>query len=94
MDNYWIRANPSFTVTNGQGFAGAINSAVLRYVGAPESDPTTSQTPSVMPLNESDLHPLLSPAAVSVAFLPFHSNVMPWLTDCISPGNLTLEGRM
>ena len=65
MDNYWIRANPSFTNAGGQGFAGAINSAILRYVGAPESDPTTSQTPSVIPLNESDLHALDNPAAVS-----------------------------
>ena len=68
MDNYWIRANPSFTNAGGQGFAGAINSAILRYVGAPESDPTTSQTPSVIPLNESDLHPLDTPAAVRDPF--------------------------
>ncbi|KAI1785170.1 laccase [Ganoderma leucocontextum] len=68
VDNYWVRANPSFTVTNGQGFAGAINSAILRYVGAPDSDPTTAQTPSVIPLNESYLHPLFSPAAPGQPF--------------------------
>ncbi|OBZ73752.1 Laccase-1 [Grifola frondosa] len=55
VDNYWIRANPNFGNT---GFADGINSAILRYVGAPEQQPTTNQTQSTSPLNEFDLRPL------------------------------------
>ncbi|KAF5326107.1 hypothetical protein D9611_000581 [Ephemerocybe angulata] len=62
--NYWIRANPDVGTT---GFAGGINSAILRYVGAPNADPTTSQAPNSNTLVETDLHPLTgllgSPAA-------------------------------
>ncbi|KAI0351889.1 laccase [Trametes cingulata] len=68
VDNYWIRANPSVALTDGQGFAGGINSAILRYVGAPETDPTTTQTPSVIPLSEADLHALVDPAAPGEPF--------------------------
>ncbi|KAH9849284.1 laccase 1 [Lenzites betulinus] len=55
VDNYWIRANPSF---GNVGFAGGINSAILRYDGAEAVEPTTTQTTSTAPLNEVDLHPL------------------------------------
>ncbi|KAI9057786.1 multicopper oxidase [Trametes sanguinea] len=55
VDNYWIRANPPF---GNVGFAGGINSAILRYDGAPEVEPTTTQTTPTKPLNEADLHPL------------------------------------
>nr|2XYB_A Chain A, LACCASE [Trametes cinnabarina] len=55
VDNYWIRANPAFGNT---GFAGGINSAILRYDGAPEIEPTSVQTTPTKPLNEVDLHPL------------------------------------
>lgn len=65
VDNYWIRANPSVALSNGTGFAGGLNSAILRYVGAPDTDPTTTQTPSVIPLVEANLHALVDPAAVS-----------------------------
>lgn len=59
VDNYWIRALTS----SGNGvlptsFAGGINSAILRYKGAWIADPTSLQTPSVMPLVEANLHPL------------------------------------
>nr|AAL89554.2 laccase [Trametes hirsuta] len=57
VDNYWIRANPNF---GNVGFDGGINSAILRYDGAPAVEPTTNQTTSVKPLNEVDLHPLVS----------------------------------
>ncbi|KAF7360060.1 Laccase 2 [Mycena venus] len=58
-DNYWIR-----TVANGgtAGFDNGINSAILRYVGANETDPTTNQTTSTAPLVETDLHPLVATA--------------------------------
>jgi len=54
--NYWIRANPDLGNT---GFAGGINSAILKYQGAPANqDPTTTQTPNSNPLLEQHLHPL------------------------------------
>lgn len=60
--NYWIRANPS-DLLGDPGFDGGRNSAILRYAGAPNADPTTEQTPSVKPMNEVDLHALTNPAA-------------------------------
>ncbi|KAH8093244.1 laccase 1 [Cristinia sonorae] len=60
VGNYWIRANPQPGTT---GFAGGINSAILRYVGAPVADPTTTQPTSTKPLKETDLHPLENPGA-------------------------------
>jgi hypothetical protein len=56
-----IRANPNLGTS---GFDGGINSAILRYEGAPDSDPVSVQPPSVMPLNEVDLH-----VRVSLEFL-------------------------
>ncbi|KAJ3884646.1 laccase lcc6 [Lentinula edodes] len=64
VGNYWIRANPSVGTT---GFTGGINSAILRYVGAPVADPVTVST-SINPLLETSLHPLVSPGAVSIDF--------------------------
>jgi iron transport multicopper oxidase len=61
--NYWIRANPNLGTT---GFAGGLNSAILRYNGAPDADPVSSQTPNSAPLLETNLHPLTSPAAPGV----------------------------
>jgi iron transport multicopper oxidase len=64
VSNYWIRAEQQTGIDGGPtGFAGGINSAILRYSGAPNADPTTSQTQSVIPLNEGSLHPSLNPAA-------------------------------
>ncbi|KAJ7728916.1 yellow laccase [Mycena metata] len=54
VDNYWVRAQPM-----NQGFVNATNSAILRYVGAPPADPTTTNTTSKQPLVETDLHPLV-----------------------------------
>ncbi|KAI0781235.1 phenoloxidase [Trametes elegans] len=55
VDNYWIRATPFFGLP---GFAGGINSAILRYEGAPEVEPTTEAAKPVQPLKETDLRPL------------------------------------
>ncbi|KAJ7641894.1 laccase 1 [Roridomyces roridus] len=55
IGNYWIRANPS---TGIPGFDGGINSAILRYVGAPSAEPNTTDTSSNL-LQETDLHPLI-----------------------------------
>lgn len=64
VDNYWIRALPN---TGGNGlnttFAGGLNSAILRYKGAPVADPTTSQQTQNDKLLETDLHPLNHPVA-------------------------------
>jgi hypothetical protein len=48
-----IRAAPD--VGANVGTTGGINSAILQYTGAPAGDPTTTQTPSVMPLEEVNL---------------------------------------
>jgi iron transport multicopper oxidase len=57
VNNYWIR-----TVANGgtAGFDNGINSAILRYVGAPAQDPATPLPTSVNPLVETNLHPAAS----------------------------------
>ncbi|KAG5646508.1 hypothetical protein DXG03_003275 [Asterophora parasitica] len=60
VDNYWIRALPS--IGKGDlplGFKGGINSAILRYKGAKEVDPTTPEKKGGKLLEESGLHPLL-----------------------------------
>ncbi|KAI0051892.1 multicopper oxidase [Auriscalpium vulgare] len=52
--NYWIRSVPP-----GQTTDGGQNSAILRYLLAPDSDPTSTSTLS-LPLVETNLHPLTS----------------------------------
>lgn len=58
IDNYWIRALPN-TGINGLNttFNDGLNSAVLRYKGAPKSEPKTTQH-TADKLLETDLHPL------------------------------------
>ncbi|TDL26600.1 Cu-oxidase-domain-containing protein [Rickenella mellea] len=58
-DNYWIRAVPNVGTTT---FTGGLNSAILRYAGAPVADPTSTQTTGGL-LNEADLIPLVNPGA-------------------------------
>ncbi|KAG5644257.1 hypothetical protein DXG03_008795 [Asterophora parasitica] len=60
IGNYWIRSNPNIGT---KGFDGGLNLAILRYLLAPNRDPTTTQTPSTRPLLETDLRPLKNPAA-------------------------------
>ncbi|KAF7336445.1 Laccase 1 [Mycena sanguinolenta] len=60
VGNYWIRANPS---AGTKGFAGGINSAILRYVGAADADPTSTQDVSTNAFVEADMRPLDSPGA-------------------------------
>ncbi|KAF5355015.1 hypothetical protein D9756_005710 [Leucocoprinus leucothites] len=64
VGNYWIRSLPS----SGNGilptsFDGGINSAILRYKGAPQTEPTSTQQSSIKALAETDLHPLSNPFA-------------------------------
>lgn len=49
-----IRAVPNFP--QGSNTAGGINSAILRYDGAPDQEPTTSATANPIVMNEADLH--------------------------------------
>ncbi|KAF9269713.1 laccase [Marasmius fiardii PR-910] len=56
VGNYWIRAQPSSAVPGAIGFEGGINSAILRYKGAPDADPTTKSPSSAVVLRDSDLH--------------------------------------
>ncbi|KAM5532459.1 hypothetical protein V8D89_013875 [Ganoderma adspersum] len=56
IDNYWIRANPNLGTL---GFAGGINSAILRYDGANLVEPVTSQQSTQNLLKETDLHPFI-----------------------------------
>ncbi|KAG6335800.1 hypothetical protein ID866_3296 [Astraeus odoratus] len=53
--NYWIRASANLL---SQTFEGGLNSAILRYEGAPEEDPATEAGPYELDLNESLLRPL------------------------------------
>lgn len=63
INNYWIRALPNIGPA---GFMGGVNSAILRYKGARNVDPTTTQTPSTLPLLEAQLAPLDHPAAPGI----------------------------
>lgn len=64
VDNYWIRALPNL---GHRSFEGGINSAILRYKGAPESEPISSNPPvSVKPLVEAALRPLDPRPAVRI----------------------------
>ncbi|KAG2056220.1 laccase T2 copper depleted [Suillus hirtellus] len=60
VDNYWIRALPS---TANATYDGGLSTAILRYVGASEVDPTTVNTTAENPLVETNLHALNSSGA-------------------------------
>ncbi|KAF9483026.1 laccase [Pholiota conissans] len=62
VSNYWVRAMPNL---GAQTFDGGLNSAILRYWGAPNVDPTTTSTSS-NPLLETSLVPLVNPAAPGI----------------------------
>ncbi|KAF9060315.1 laccase [Rhodocollybia butyracea] len=62
IDNYRIRAL-SNTGVGALNFTNGVNSAILRYRGAPHCDPTTSQANEVVALRDGDLHPLENPGA-------------------------------
>ncbi|KXN82642.1 Laccase-2 [Leucoagaricus sp. SymC.cos] len=59
IDNYWIRALPNSGNNNlNSTFEGGVNSAILRYAKANNSEPTTTQQSNKIPLVETNLHPL------------------------------------
>jgi len=63
VGNYWIRALPNHP---SRTFDGGQNSAILRYEGAPEGEPTTEHGPYVLPYADSNAHPLTNPGAPGV----------------------------
>ena len=63
IQNYWIRANPTSYRSN---FIGGLNSAILRYSGAPIQDPPDRNWTPVNALVESNLHALINPSAPGV----------------------------
>ncbi|PFH45432.1 multicopper oxidase [Amanita thiersii Skay4041] len=64
VGNYWIRANPNI---GSIGFANGLNSAILRYAGAPTADPTSTQGANSNTLVESNLRPLSGNPAPGIA---------------------------
>jgi iron transport multicopper oxidase len=62
VNNYWIRSLPN--VPNAT-FTGGLNSAILRYQGAPDAEPTTLEDVTNL-LIETNLHPLTDPAAPGI----------------------------
>ncbi|KAH8110523.1 Cu-oxidase-domain-containing protein [Phellopilus nigrolimitatus] len=61
VDNYWIRAIPS--VAGATNATDGINSAILRYSGANNSEPTTNSTTNGIVMNEANIVPLVNPGA-------------------------------
>ena len=91
--NYWMRALHNVGT---QEFSRGVNSAILRYSGAPNSDPTTNQTTSVIPclkptstrwrtqaLQESQLLELLISISIWISHLTSR-NYYSLLTGCLS----------
>ena len=65
VDNYWIRALPGSYVSN---FTNGLNSAILRYAGAPEEEPMNRTWPLVNVLNEINLHAVNNPAVPGLPY--------------------------
>ncbi|KAG2127556.1 laccase [Suillus bovinus] len=63
VNNYWIRSLPNLADSS---FEGGMNSAILRYQGAPQVDPITVNTPAQNPLVETNLHALINPGAPGI----------------------------
>lgn len=88
VSNYWIRADPNLGTI---GFGGGINSAILRYWGAPKAEPNTTST-STNPLNEVNLRPLANAGAPGVP-TPGKADVNLVLNIAIGPGGkFTING--
>ncbi|GLB40732.1 putative multicopper oxidase family protein [Lyophyllum shimeji] len=64
VGNYWIRAMPNHGASGlDKSFAGGINSAILRYKGAPQDDPTSSRKRGGEHLQEAKLRPMMDARA-------------------------------
>ena len=88
VGNYWLRAlsnHPNETFEGGQ------NSAIFRYAGAPDEDPTTEHGPYVLPYDETMAHPLINPGAPGIpepGQADVNINLIPGLVD----GKYTING--
>lgn len=59
VGNYWIRALPNTGKRNlSSTFENGVNSAILRYKGAPNTEPKSKQQDTRNELMEADLHPM------------------------------------
>ncbi|KAI0073552.1 laccase A [Panus rudis PR-1116 ss-1] len=87
IGNYWISANPDH---GPQGFTGGINSAILRYKGAPNKEPISNRTVSVAPLIETNLHPLV-PMRVPGVHKPGVADVVKPLVFGFDGANFTIN---
>lgn len=64
IGNYWIRSLPAVDDGDPLGtFKDGLNSAILRYKGAKRIDPSTTNPTQPNVLLETQLHPLIDPAA-------------------------------
>ncbi|TFK71721.1 laccase lcc5 [Pluteus cervinus] len=64
VGNYWIRALPNDRQDPTLSFENGINSAILRYQGAPASDPTSPEVTRTNVMVEASLAPLVSTPAI------------------------------
>ncbi|KAK0451502.1 laccase [Armillaria borealis] len=63
VGNYWLRSFPrGGTQTKNPNLNATLSRAIVRYVGAPLEDPTTSQA-NITLLKETQLHPLINPGS-------------------------------
>ncbi|KAG6856178.1 hypothetical protein H0H87_006862 [Tephrocybe sp. NHM501043] len=58
IGNYWLRANPHFA-RGRPGFENGRNSAIFRYLGAADEEPTSTGI-SILPLREVNLHSIFN----------------------------------
>ena len=92
--NFWIRAEQHTGGDGGPtGFANGINSAILQYDDSPEEDPTTLQTNSVIPLEETNIHPLENPGAPGLPYVGGADVVLNMqLGTTVNPVQFTING--
>ncbi|KAI0297792.1 laccase [Multifurca ochricompacta] len=85
VDNYWIRALPNLS---DKGYAGFTNVAILRYLGAliqdPLSDPNVNIPTSLLPLVETNLHPLEPTPVFLINDVSYESPHVPVLLQILS----------
>lgn len=65
VDNYWIRALPGSFPSN---FTNGLNSAILRYAGAPEEEPVNRTSAAGIVLDETELHARDDPVVPGLPF--------------------------
>ncbi|KAF8448747.1 laccase [Boletus edulis BED1] len=88
VGNYWIRALSNHP---NQTFDGGQSSAILRYAGALEQEPTTEHGPYVLPYEEGNVHPLISPGAPGIPE-PGRADININMVPGLSQGKFTING--